>query len=367
MKTILVDLGLLTDSKRGMGVYIFNLIKNIPQTNLNLVLIFVLSKNYSKQDVLELKKIFLNNNFVKFYFSPLHPILTEQILIPCLMFFNKSYSLLSSGDSAPFLVDKEKIILLLHDLYFFKGMDLYKNNRISFKKKLGQFYRRVCIKRFFGFKELSVITVSSFMKNEISIFFNLSLSNIEVIPNGINLDRFENFEFSTDKKGLTLISGLDPQKNLNNFLDSLYQLEESVLNKISVVNIIGVTNDNFFIKVNDSQLNINFLGYLPHLNVLDVLKRSEFFVLPSLYESFGIPGLEALLSGCKVCASETGALKEVMGDCSLYFNPLDTSSIANKISFMVNSPSHSYLKVFNQIKEYDWKISSFKLIKYLSR
>lgn len=367
MKTILVDLGLVTNTKRGMGVYIFNLIKNLPNNNLKHNLILIISKNSSREDLIDLEYKFKNTKSVKFYHSPFHSIITEQLIIPILMVLNKSSILLSSGDSAPLLVKKRRVILLLHDLFFFKGVDLYKKNKISYKKRIGQLYRRICIRRFLSFQDISIITVSHFMQNEISNFFKIPISNIEVVPNGINFENHLLYKNKSNKCGMTLITGLDPQKNLNIFLKSLKILDQSIIAKIQEINIIGVSQENQILKYNNIYLKVNYLGYLQHTIVLDILKKSEFFVLPSLYESFGIPGLEALLNGCKVAASETGALKEVLGNCSTYFNPYDEYSIAEGITKMVNNTYQCNTTVIEQLREYDWKNSANKLVNYLNK
>jgi glycosyltransferase involved in cell wall biosynthesis len=364
MKTILIDLGLITNTKRGMGVYIFNILRNLPDIPLNFNLIFIVSKNHSKLDINDLESKYKNNKSIKFFYSPFHSIITEQLIIPLYMIFIKSSILLSSGDSAPLFVNKNKIILLLHDLYFFKGVELYKIKKIPLKKRIGQFYRRLCIRRFLNHQNISIITVSFFMQKEISIFFKIPINRIIVVPNGIYFENHILLDNCLEKKGLTLITGTDPQKNLDNFITSINVLDPLVISKIGEINIIGVKSKNYIINLNNQELKINFLGYLPHKNVLEILKKTEYFVLPSLHESFGIPGLEALIHGCKVAASETGALKEVLGNCAIYFNPYDIYSIAQAITKMVNEPQQFNSTIKEQISEYDWRNSSFKLLNF---
>ena len=50
--------------------------------------------------------------------------------------------------------------------------------------------------------------------------------------------------------------------------------------------------------------------------------------IPSLYEGFGIPPLEAMACGCPVAASNAGAIPEVCGDAAVLFDPTDVEAMA---------------------------------------
>ena len=50
--------------------------------------------------------------------------------------------------------------------------------------------------------------------------------------------------------------------------------------------------------------------------------------MPSLYEGFGLPPLEAMACGCPVAASAAGSLPEVVGDAAVLFDPHDPDAIA---------------------------------------
>ncbi len=56
--------------------------------------------------------------------------------------------------------------------------------------------------------------------------------------------------------------------------------------------------------------------------------RAAALVLPSLWEGFGLPALEAMAAGTPVVAASAGGLAEVVGDAGMLVNPLETDSIA---------------------------------------
>jgi len=357
MKTFVIDLGLINENKRGMCIYIYKICHCLSKFKLNYNLIFLISRGCLQSDIQKLDDLYKNNDRVSFLYSPFIHIFTEQVYLPVYLFFHPSYKLISSGDSAPILVRKDRILLILHDLYFFKVKSLYKNSKINLRNKLGALYRRLCIKRFISFNDLKIITVSQFMKNEIVDFMKISDSNIKIVPNGIDLIEFDKTSVIT-KKGLTLITGKDQQKNLIGFLNSLKLISSKILNQIKYVNIVGVNSNEISFDTSKVEIPINFLGYLNHEDVKKILLSSKYFILPSFYESFGIPGLEALLFKCKVAASNTGALNEVLGNCALYFDPYDLKSISKTLIELQKSNDLDDEVIYSQISPYDWVNSS---------
>jgi alpha-1,3-rhamnosyl/mannosyltransferase len=73
---------------------------------------------------------------------------------------------------------------------------------------------------------------------------------------------------------------------------------------------------------------VRYLGYLPENDLAALMAGSAVFVMPSLYEGFGLPVLEAMASGVPVVTSRGGALEEVAGDAAILVDPQDTEEIA---------------------------------------
>ena len=89
----------------------------------------------------------------------------------------------------------------------------------------------------------------------------------------------------------------------------------------------------------------------------ELLNRCKGLIMPSLWEGFGIPALEAMACGTPVIGSTNGAMPEVLGDYGLIVNPLDISQIADAIMQVENNSEISQkLSIEGPIRasEFDW-------------
>ncbi len=77
--------------------------------------------------------------------------------------------------------------------------------------------------------------------------------------------------------------------------------------------------------------NIFFLGYLNHCHVQNAIDLAKCTIVPSFYESFGLPVVESLSAGKPVICSNRGALKEIGKDAPIYFDPSSTSSLIDAV------------------------------------
>lgn len=81
----------------------------------------------------------------------------------------------------------------------------------------------------------------------------------------------------------------------------------------------------------DLRKRVILTGPVPHAHVSPLLGHADLFVLPSLYEGFGLPLLEAQQAGVAVACSTAGSLPEVGGEGAVYFDPASVDETAGQI------------------------------------
>jgi glycosyltransferase involved in cell wall biosynthesis len=88
---------------------------------------------------------------------------------------------------------------------------------------------------------------------------------------------------------------------------------------------------------------VQFPGYVTEAELAALLDACAALVFPSLYEGFGLPILEAMARGKPVACSDLASLREVAGNCAVYFDPADPVSIATAIDDATSAPPSSLL------------------------
>lgn len=81
--------------------------------------------------------------------------------------------------------------------------------------------------------------------------------------------------------------------------------------------------------------NVVFTGFVPDEQLAWLYAHTRAYIFPSLMEGFGLPGLEAMMSGAPVVSSNTTCLPEVHGDAAEYFDPLSVEDMAAAIERVI--------------------------------
>ncbi len=82
-----------------------------------------------------------------------------------------------------------------------------------------------------------------------------------------------------------------------------------------------------------------FPGYVAEADLAALYSGALIVVVPSLYEGFGLPVLEAMACGAPVATGRGSSILEVAGDAALFFDPLQVESIAATLREAIESPS----------------------------
>jgi len=100
------------------------------------------------------------------------------------------------------------------------------------------------------------------------------------------------------------------------------------------------------------------LGFVETDDLVKLYNLAMVFVMPSLYEGFGLPILEAMSCGCPVITSREGSIPEVAGDGAYYVDGYDENSIAEGIQKVWSDEKLRQTlkeKGLKQTKKFSWK------------
>lgn len=130
---------------------------------------------------------------------------------------------------------------------------------------------------------------------------------------------------------LISFSSLSPHKNLRRLIDAFAIAVERDSLRHQLVIIGHVLPDQRAMLAQRGAGQVRFVGYLDDGDLATVIGRASVLAVPSLYEGFGLPVLEANVARVPVVSSNRGALPEVAGDAALFFDPLDVDAIARQL------------------------------------
>ncbi len=117
---------------------------------------------------------------------------------------------------------------------------------------------------------------------------------------------------------------------------------------------------------------VKFLDFVPDSDLAAIYKNALCFALPSLYEGFGLPVLEAMACGCPVVVSNSSSLPEIAGQAGVYVDPDDVESIANGLLTAVRQRNLMQGKIrvkkgLDQVSKFSWDKAAKETLDLLER
>jgi glycosyltransferase involved in cell wall biosynthesis len=175
----------------------------------------------------------------------------------------------------------------------------------------------------------SVVTIYPGIKNFISLE-----------PRVFGMNQLQ-AKYHISKNFILFVGTLQPRKNIVRLIEAFSKVISAQGNpEVLQLVIIGKKGWQYEDILNAPEKfgveeQVKFLENVPD-NDLDIFYQHALcYVLPSLYEGFGLPVIEAMQRGCPVITSNVSSLPEAGGDAALYINPEDTADIAEKISKLI--------------------------------
>ena len=204
-------------------------------------------------------------------------------------------------------------------------------------------------------------------------FYHLPESKIRVIYNGYEKEA-NNGELIVKKSPYILYVGtLQPRKNVSTLIKAFNKFKDTYPEfKLVIVGRKGWLYNQIFELVKQLKLeqNIVFTDYVSDGELVKLYKNAFCFVLPSLYEGFGIPVLEAMVNNCPVICSNVSSLPEIAGKAALYFNPKSEKDLLKNLLKLKEDVSLKNKLIKNgkeQIKKFSWQKCADETLEVIKR
>jgi glycosyltransferase involved in cell wall biosynthesis len=225
----------------------------------------------------------------------------------------------------------------------------------------------------------NIFTISNFSRDDIIKTYKKRPENVKTTYLGIkpvlsgnykilNMEEL-NKKFGISAPYILFVGTLQPRKNIVKLIEAFSFLKEKDIQLVIVGKKGWLFEEIFQAPEKYGVLDrIKFLDFVGDEDLPSLYKNAFCFVLPSLYEGFGLPVLEAMKFGCPTVISDTSSLPEVGGDAALYFDPQSADDIAEKLGKVIADEKlreEMIKKGYNQVKKFSWEKTAKETLKVL--
>ena len=193
-----------------------------------------------------------------------------------------------------------------------------------------------------------IIAVSKMMKQDIIQNFNVKEDKIEVIHNGIDLNKWKPTytdytlkQYGINKDYILFVGRTTKQKGMIHLIDAVDHIDKSVL---VVICTSGADTKEYADEVTkkvSTKKNIIFINILlKEEQYIELYSQAKVFVCPSVYEPFGIINLEAMACKKPVVATNVGGIPEVVipDQTGILIEPEKPQQIADAVNYLLKNP-----------------------------
>ena len=330
-----IEAKILSDASAGIRRYLTELCRNLSYDP-ELSLILYSPSAFNSEIVAKLDNVRFAAGSVK---NPVSKQLWLEIVLPFLIKRDEIDIFWAPAHRMPcFVPSKIPKILTVHDLCWkIVPETMKKTTRLLDSYKMPGALRKADI----------ITAPSKSTAEDIAGTFDISKNDINIISPASNLQNVETDDTIISKYGLArkkyilFVGTLEPRKNLERLLKAYSLLDDSLKNDYKLV-IAGAYGWGGM-KTADivSQLNLTeyviITGQLGDDMLASIYANSYFLALPSLYEGFGIPIVEAMSFGIPVLTSKVSSMPEAAGNSALLVDPLDENSIYKGILELIEN------------------------------
>lgn len=217
-----------------------------------------------------------------------------------------------------------------------------------------------------------IITISDSSKDDIIKAYSVPDKRVAVVYPGIkpsvsltpHIYSMQELKakYHLENPFILFVGTLQPRKNIARLIEAFSRLPADVLAKTDLV-IVGKKGWQYEDILAAPEKygvtkRVKFLNFVSDDDLAELYKQAKCYVLPSLYEGFGLPILEAMKNDCPVITSNVSSLPEAGGDAALYVNPTDVQEISSTMAKLLTDSSLRQKlieKGRQHIKKFSWE------------
>jgi glycosyltransferase involved in cell wall biosynthesis len=363
--------------KSGISIYIKNVVKAMSKGNRehSLVLFRFREDSFVSEGIEDrFQTVFISSCFNK----PLLSILWHLFILPFIaMYYRLDTVFLPAGNRRLSFWCPCRVVATVHDISQLHIKGKYDGFRM--------FYATKVLPWLMGRVD-RIIAISKSTMTDIVEHAHISPEKISIVYNGIDTQTFRPLDSPEARERLKLRYGIDspyvlyvsrieyPGKNHCGLIEAFAELlktnDEYKSFKLVLSGAPWAGSEPVFDLVKDLNIedNVIFTGFADKSDLPVLYSCASCFALPSHFEGFGLPLLEAMACHTPVICANTSSLPEVAGNAALFFDPHSTKEIKDAlIKVLGNKLARDELVAKGKLRidEFSWESTGMKTFECL--
>ena len=207
------------------------------------------------------------------------------------------------------------IVTLHHPITKDRQLEMSHAKTLPRRLSVGRWYSFVKMQGKVASKLPRIVVVSQNSIDDIHTDMGVSVDRMRLVPVGVDPDLFKPLDHVTRRPGrlITTASADVALKGLSYLLEAMAKLRTE---RDVTLTIIGKPRPGHSMDLIDSYglaPHIEFVSGVSDERIVELYAEAEMAVVPSLYEGFSLPAIEAMCTGTPLVATDGGALPEVTG------------------------------------------------------